>query len=115
VCVEPPRSERRRHRRKYAQGELIEEENFVFRGPEGRLRLRAQNLVTFMQMAEGVDDDTWLHHLRRGDYSRWFRGCIKDDALADETAAVEQATEVSAAESRAGIRHTIEQRYTLPA
>jgi hypothetical protein len=53
--------------------------------------------------------------LRRGDYSRWFRGCIKDDALADETAAVEQATEVSAAESRAGIRHTIEQRYTLPA
>jgi hypothetical protein len=25
-----------------------------------------------LQIAAGVDDDTWLSHLRRGDYSRWF-------------------------------------------
>ena len=37
-------------------------------------------------MADGVDDETWLHHLRAGDYSRWFREGIKDDALADEAA-----------------------------
>jgi hypothetical protein len=30
-------------------------------------------------MAEGVDDATWLHHLRAGDYSRWLRDSIKDD------------------------------------
>lgn len=52
---------------------MIPEEHFVFRGPEGRLNLRAQTLVSFSQMAEGVDDDTWAFHLRCGDYSRWFQ------------------------------------------
>jgi hypothetical protein len=115
VCVAPPRSERRRHRRKYAQGELLEEENFYFRGPEGKLHLRAQNLVIFLQLAEGVDDETWLYHLRRGDYSRWFRTCIKDEGLADEAAAIEEDQELSVDETRARIRHAIEERYTLPA
>ncbi|HZR98713.1 MAG TPA: HAD-IIB family hydrolase [Chloroflexota bacterium] len=115
VCVEPPRSERRRHRRKYAQGELLEEENFYFRGPEGKLNLRAQNLVIFLQLAEGVDDETWCYHLRRGDYSRWFRTCIKDEGLADEAATVEQDPRLSADETRARIRQAIEERYTLPA
>jgi HAD superfamily hydrolase (TIGR01484 family) len=115
VCVEPPRTERRRHRRKYAQGELQEEENFYFRGPEGKLNLRAQNLVIFLQLAEGVDDETWAYHLRRGDYSRWFRTCIKDEGLADEAAAVEADPGLSAEETRARLRRAIEQRYTLPA
>jgi len=26
----------------------------------------------FLQIAAGVDDDTWLSHLRRGDYSLGF-------------------------------------------
>jgi HAD superfamily hydrolase (TIGR01484 family) len=113
--AEAPRSERRRHRRKYAKGELIEEENFYFRGPEGKLNLRAQNLVTFLQLAEGVDDDTWVYHLRRGDYSRWFRTCIKDESLADQAASVEARADLTADESRARIRGGIEERYTLPA
>jgi hydroxymethylpyrimidine pyrophosphatase-like HAD family hydrolase len=115
VCLALPRSERRRHRRKYAQGELLEGENFYFRGPQGRLNLRAQNLVVFLQLAEGVDDETWLYHLRRGDYSQWFRTCIKDGELADEAATVEQDASLTADASRARIRHAIEQRYTLPA
>jgi hypothetical protein len=66
-------------------------------------------------MAEGVDDATWTHHLRQGDYSSWFRTCIKDDALAAEAERVEGLAGVSAAESRALIRAAVEQRYTLPA
>src|SRR5207248_128457 len=46
--------EKRRHRRKYAQGDLGPS-SFVFTGPEGRLRLRAQNLAIFLQLAEGLD------------------------------------------------------------
>src|SRR5262249_51802469 len=42
-----PRSERRRHRRKYAEGELPPDLSFFFRGPEGKLNLRAQNLSMF--------------------------------------------------------------------
>ena len=37
-----------------------------------------------MQIADGVDDDTWLYHLRAGDYSLWFHEGIKDDALAEQ-------------------------------
>jgi hypothetical protein len=41
-------------------------ESRYFRGPEGRLNLRAKNLALFLQIAEGIDDSTWLHHLRAG-------------------------------------------------
>jgi len=104
--------ERRRHLRQYAQGELSPNQSFYFRDPESKLNLRAQNLETFLQMADGVDDDTWLFHLRRGDYSTWFKNLIKDPDLAQEAAAVEQNRELSAADSRVLIRKAIEARYT---
>src|SRR5262249_15556329 len=104
----PPSGVRRRHHRKYAEGELAPELSFYFRGPAGKLNLRAQNLVLFMQLAEGVDDETWLYHLRRGEYSSWFREVVKDESLADEAARIEQHTDLSAAESRARISEAIE-------
>lgn len=110
----PSRSERQRHRRKYAEGDLGPERSFYFQGPEGKLNLRAQNLILFMQIAEGVDDETWMHHLRRRDYSRWFREVIKDEALVAEAERVEALDDVSASESRALIKSAIEERYTLP-
>lgn len=113
--IEPARSERRRHSRKYAEGELPPDNSFYFRGPEGKLNLRAQNLILFVQLAEGVDDETWTYHLRRGDYSHWFREMIKDDGLAEEAARVEQMTNLSPAESRARIKELIGKHYTLPA
>ncbi len=110
VRLEPGKAQRRRHRRKYAAGDL-HEEAFVFRGPEGKLNLRAQNLSVFLQMAEGVDDDTWRHHLRQGDYSKWFRAVIKDEALADEALVIERN---GVEDSRRRIREAVEKRYTLP-
>jgi hypothetical protein len=62
----PSHSERRRHVRKYSAGELTEEQSFYFRGPEGKLKIRAQNLALFLQLGEGVDEETWLHHFARG-------------------------------------------------
>jgi HAD superfamily hydrolase (TIGR01484 family) len=108
-------TERRRHSRKYAEGELEPERSFFFRGPDSKLNLRAQNLFIFLQIAQGVDDDTWLHHLRLGDYSRWFSEAIKDADLADEASMVEADLRLSAAESRQQIKALIDQRYTLPA
>lgn len=112
VRTSPPRVERRRHVRKYAAGELGEDESFFFRGPDGGLNLRAQNLSLFVQMASGVDDRTWLWHLRRGDYARWFENAIKDQALAE---AAEAARNLDAESSREAIRRAIEQRYTASA
>jgi hydroxymethylpyrimidine pyrophosphatase-like HAD family hydrolase len=113
--IAPPSGERQRHLRKYAEGSLGEDKSFFFRGPEGKLNLRAQNLTLFNQIAEGLDDTTWLHHLRQGDYSRWFRESIKDAALAEAAARVERRRDLSAADSRAAIKAAIEERYTAPA
>jgi hypothetical protein len=38
--------------------------------------------MLFVQIAEGIDDRTWMHHLKQGDYSAWFREIIKDRELA---------------------------------
>src|SRR5439155_16267971 len=115
VKLVPSKLERRRHIRKYAEGELPPERSFYFRGPDGKLNLRAQNLILFLQIADGVDDETWLHHLRQGDYSRWLRERIKDEAVAEGAAAIEARSELSPRESRAAFRTLIEQHYTLPA
>ena len=106
----PGKAQLRRHRRKYAAGNLANEA-FVFRGPQGKLKLRAQNLAIFLQMAEGVDDETWMHHLGQRDYSKWFRTVIKDDGLAADA---EQIESNGGLESRKRIRDAIEKRYTLP-
>lgn len=114
VQVAPSRSERRRHIRKYAEGELPPERSFFFQGPQERLNLRAQNVMLFLQIGDGVDDETWLYHLHDGGYSQWFRECIKDEELAAEAHAIELQRDLTAAESRALIRDAIERRYTLP-
>ena len=115
IVLNRPKGERKRHARKYAEGELGEDRSFYFRGPKRALNFRAQNLGVFLQMAAGVDDETWLHHLRAHDYSRWFRHIIKDDDLADEAESVEEQTDLTPATSRDRIRQIIEQRYTAPA
>lgn len=112
----PSTVERRRHIRKYAEGEIQPERSFYFRGPNGALNLRAQNLMSFLQIGDGVDDETWQFHLRAGDYSRWMEEVIKDPPLAAEIAEVERdGVESTAADSRKAVREAIERRYTAPA
>jgi HAD superfamily hydrolase (TIGR01484 family) len=108
------RVERLRHLRKYAEGNM-RDRSFYFRGPEDRHNLKAHNLGIFCQIAEGIDEETWLYHLRRGDYSRWFRSGVKDPYLADQTERIEQRHDLAPAETRDLIRSFVEARYTLPA
>ena len=98
-----------------ACGNLGPDRSFYFRGPEDKLNLRAQNLVAFLQLAEGVDDVTWQFHLERGDYAQWFREGIKDEELGDAAEQVASTPGLSAEEGRARIKAEIEERYTLPA
>lgn len=114
ITVEEPRQARKRHRRKYAEGDLGDH-SFYFTGPDGRLNLKAQNLMIFLQIAEGVDDQTWEHHLRAGDYSKWFRNKVKDKELADEAAAIEADDGLDAHFSRERIGEAVLRRYTVPA
>ncbi len=105
---------RQRHLRKYADGMLGADKSFYFRGPAGRLNLRAHNLMLFIQMSEGIDDETWTYHLKRGDFSRWFRLSIKDEVLASYAERSERM-DIPPHESRTLIKKAIEERYTAPA
>lgn len=111
VRVDPPRAARHRHRRKYALGD-VREKAFRFRGRDGRLDLRAGNLESFLQLADGVDEDTWRFHLEQGDYDRWLREAIKDPEAAEEVALLRRAPP-SAEEGRRRMREILEQRYML--
>ncbi len=106
-------AERIRHHRKYAEGNM-RHRSFFFRGPHNRLNIRAHNLAMFVQIADGVDDETWLYHLRRNDYSRWFRDSVKDPYMAEQAEQIERREDLHPSESRRLIRGLIEARYTLP-
>jgi hypothetical protein len=107
----PPRTEQQRHRHGYLEGDMDPEHRFYFRGPDGKLNLPAQNLKIFMQLGEGVDDKTWEHHLRNGDYAEWFRDIIKDDELAAKADELSKNGNVPAAKSREQLLDYIRKRY----
>jgi hypothetical protein len=115
VKPKAPHQVHKRHTRKYAEGSLGEDRSFYFRGPDDALNLRAQNLVLFIQISGGVDDLTWMHHLRRGDYSAWFRHVIKDHELATEAAEIETDHTLGPADSGQRIADAVTRRYTAPA
>ena len=105
--------EHTRHRRKYAEGQLAPEKSFYFRGPEGNLNLRAQNWILFCQLADGIDDETWLYHLKRNDFACWFRDCINDEDLASEAELAAKDSNSTAKESKAQIAVAIQRNYIL--
>ncbi|MGH7615639.1 MAG: ATP-binding protein, partial [Gemmatimonadaceae bacterium] len=112
AVIVPARSERLRHLRKYAEGNLGPK-SFFFRGPGQKMNLRAQNLRSFCELASGIDDDTWLFHLRRGDYSAWLSEAIKDDELGSEVAGIERALHPGPFDSRRSVCDAIDKRYMI--
>jgi 3-deoxy-D-manno-octulosonate 8-phosphate phosphatase KdsC-like HAD superfamily phosphatase len=107
------RAERIRHLRKYAEGNM-RYQSFYFRGPDDRHNIKAQNLAVFSQIAAGIDEQTWLFHLRRNDYSRWFRDSVKDNYLAQQTEQIERRADLSPQQARDLVLSLIGSRYTLP-
>ncbi|WP_153800352.1 HAD family hydrolase [Foetidibacter luteolus] len=113
ISTNEPRHIAKRHKRKYAKGNM-DYNSFYFTGPEKKLHLKAYNIVIFTELAEGVDDETWMFHLKRNDYSKWFRYLVHDDELADLTKQVED-TEDNPRRSRDNIINLVRERYTAEA
>lgn len=101
-----------RHKRKYSRGDMGPD-SFYFTGPGKKLNLKANNLNIFMQMADGVDNDTWMFHLKRHDYSTWIKADVNDEELARLVYGIEEKEEDPGV-SRKKIRKLIEERYTGP-
>lgn len=107
IKYNPPTQLQQRHKRKYAHGEMGED-SFIFTGKENKLNLKANNLAMFTHLAEGIDDDTWIYHLRRKDFRNWFESSVNDEELA---AASVEAENKNAAESKKIILDYIRQKY----
>lgn len=101
-----------RHKRKYSTGDMGPD-SFIFTGPENKLKLKANNLQSFTELAQGVDDDTWMYHLKRHDFSGWIRNSVNDDALAEQVEKIENA-EPDPIRSRAEITKLVQLHYTGP-
>jgi hypothetical protein len=94
------------------EGDISPEDSFYFVNPNDRNPIRAQNLMSFIDLSDQVSDETWMYHLKRGDYSRWVQEVIGDSELAKEIGEVEQVQGISPKASREKIRSAIEARYT---
>ncbi len=101
----------KRHQRKYATGDM-ETNSFVFKGPDARLNLPANNLLRFIELGRGLDDETWLYHLRRHDYSIWMSEAVNDTELGDAVGKIEDSEKDNPISSRKEIFQQIEARYT---
>jgi hydroxymethylpyrimidine pyrophosphatase-like HAD family hydrolase len=108
-----PKGEHLRHKRTYLDGEMDEDLRFYFRGPENTLNIGVQNLRLFMQVGDGVDDETWLYHLHRGDYANWFRDVILDEQLAALAHQLKENRELEPKESRQQISKFILEKYDV--
>jgi phosphoglycolate phosphatase (TIGR01487 family) len=108
------KAERIRHFRKYAVGDL-KDQSFWFHGPKKKHSLSAPNLSLFCHIGRGIDEETWLFHLRRGDYSRWIRESVKDRDLAEVVRQVEEWSDLGSQDSRDRICNAIEAKYSLSA
>jgi len=108
------KAERIRHFRKYAVGDL-KDQSFWFRGLREKHCLSAPNLSLFCHIGRGIDEETWLFHLHRGDYSRWIRESVKDKDLAEVVRQVELRGDLEPQDTRSRICDAIEDRYSLSA
>ena len=113
VKLEKTKVDWRRYQQKYALGELGADKSFYFTGPHKKMNLRAQNMNSFVQLAEGVDEETFTHHLRAHDYSNWVRDSVRDEELSGEIRAIEDAG-LSGAESRQRLLDAVRRHYTAP-
>jgi hypothetical protein len=77
-----------------------------------KLNLRADNLRDFIQLAEGVDKETWEYQLRGHEYSRWVLEALRDHDLADEIRRIEDNTQLDSQQSLMLVKTAIERRYT---
>jgi len=58
-----------------------------------------------------LDEETWIYHLRRGDYASWFRNKVQDEELAVVAEQLQRADNESAKHSRERIIEMIRKLY----
>ena len=114
VKIDAPLQFHRRHAGKYAVGDVGAEHSFYFRGAASGPSPRARNVFEFVHLSRQLDDAIWEGHLRRNDYSAWFRNVIRDEELAHEARQIEDDRQLAPHDSRAKIASLVLSRYAAP-
>ncbi|SDA27933.1 hypothetical protein SAMN02799622_04170 [Methylobacterium sp. UNC378MF] len=112
--VAQPHQVHRRHKGKYAVGDVGRARSFYFTRSLERPR-QARNLFEFLDIGDQVGEGTWMRHLRAGDYSAWFEHVIRDPELARDAFQIESDPHMSVAEGRRRIREAIVRLHAAPA
>ena len=79
-----------RHRAKYLDMPVLDEQAFVFRSA-GRVAARTHTLKEFMAMLAALPADQLHGHLLRHDFSRWLDDVFRDHGLAGRIHVLEAA------------------------
>jgi hypothetical protein len=88
VVMAPRLTSHVRHRAKYLDMPVLDDQAFVFR-TGGRLGPRAHTLKAFMAILAALPDEQILGHLTRHDFSRWLNDVFRDHGLAGRISVLE--------------------------
>lgn len=102
-----------RHREKYVDVPVSEQQAFVFSTGERRPSARVRTLREFVAELESSPAGALEGHLVRGDFSRWIGGVFGDHALAAELRELENRHRSGRSDTISEIAGAIRARYEL--
>jgi hydroxymethylpyrimidine pyrophosphatase-like HAD family hydrolase len=102
-----------RHKAKYLDVQLVEEQAFVFTSESGkRVGQPARSLKDFSSLLRACPADALGGHARRGDFSRWMAEVFHDRILASDLRKIEQRYRLGHERNLAdALTHAIHDRY----
>jgi hydroxymethylpyrimidine pyrophosphatase-like HAD family hydrolase len=92
VLMAPRLTSHVRHRAKYLDMPVLDDQAFVFR-TNGRVGPRAHSLKEFMAMLAALPREQIHGHLSRHDFSRWLNDVFRDHGLAERISALEDGAD----------------------
>jgi hydroxymethylpyrimidine pyrophosphatase-like HAD family hydrolase len=103
-----------RHWHRYTHSTLDSHRRFYFhRADHQPTGTAAANLTEFHRELAHCDAAIVEHHVRRGDFSRWISGVLRDEVLAGQFDAIERAHHAGSSPepARAGLLTALKDRY----
>jgi hydroxymethylpyrimidine pyrophosphatase-like HAD family hydrolase len=104
-----------RHKSKYVDLQLVEEQGFVFTNNGAPMGEPARTLNQFVASLKTLPLPVLDGHARRGDFSQWIGDVFRDHVLASEIRKVEQRYRLGhTRDLYNALAEAIQQRYALP-
>lgn len=100
-----------RHLYKYLDRPLAKSKRFYFCLPSGYIGTSAASLFEFKEFLDSVPVESIEYHHRRGDFVRWVRSSLDDDALAGHLEKLARRTSLTGDALRHALSDRVHLRY----